>query len=408
MSPIRRAQRLLACSLIAVSLFLFLATRIASDTHAGGTGFTVSFIDVGQGDSSLLRDPAGCDILIDGGKPSAGPTVVAYLHDKGVNQIDAMIATHADSDHVGGLVNVLQTGDISVTQVLYNGRGDAASSTWNNFANAVVAKGLTLTVAHWPATYTWCAIQAQVLNPSPLEPYDNDNDASVVILAQHEGTRYLFTGDISSDVDVSITLRTTLLPIDVLKVSHHGSAYASSAAFLSLTRPRIAVISVGPNSYGHPTTETLTRLGNIGAQIYRTDQLGTLTLHDGAFYTHSIYLPMVVAPPAPMPGYNVRCVQTGGAQSGAQICASVSNATPAQNSTVTVYGRLLIHEAGQAGLPMNTAWKFKSTTSTCSGTTGGDGLASCSRQIGGATLGYTVNITVSVSGYTVATSFTPQ
>jgi beta-lactamase superfamily II metal-dependent hydrolase len=396
---VRSVLRALACSLFAAALFLLVATSVT-----GGTGFTVSFIDVGQGDAALLHDPAGCNILIDGGIPSAGPTVVDYLHRQGVSQIDAMIATHADSDHIGGLVNVLQTGDISVTQVLYNGRGDATSSTWNSFVSAVMDKGLTLTVAHWPMTYTWCAVHAQVLNPSPLEPYNNDNDASVVILAQHDATRYLFTGDISSDVDVSITLRTTALPIDVLKVSHHGSAYASSAAFLSLARPRIAVISVGPNSYGHPATETLIRLGNIGALTLRTDLAGTVTLHDGAFYTRTLYLPIVAAPPAPMPGYNMRCVQSGSAQ----MCASVSAPTPAQYASVTVYGQLLVNGVGQAAQPMNTTWKFKSTTSTCNGVTDSDGAASCSRQIGAATVGYDVNISASIGGYTATTYFTPQ
>jgi beta-lactamase superfamily II metal-dependent hydrolase len=400
MPSVRRIPRVLVCCLCAMSLFLLVATDVT-----GGAGFTVSFIDVGQGDAALLHDPAGCNVLIDGGRPSAGPTVVSYLNTQGVSQIDAMIATHADSDHIGGLIDVLQAGDISVTQVLYNGRGDASSSTWNSFVGAVVAKGLTLTVAHWPMTYTWCAIQAQVLNPSPLEPYDNDNDASVVLLAQHDATRYLFTGDISSDVDVSIIQRTTLLPIDVLKVSHHGSAYASSAAFLSLTHPRSAVISVGPNSYGHPAAETLTRLTSIGALTLRTDLSGTITLHDSVSYTHFAYLPVIAAPTTPMPGYNVRCVQNGNAQ----MCASVSAPTPGQNTSVTVYGRLLVNGTGQAGLPMSSTWKYKSTTPTCnSGITGADGVASCGRQIGAATLGYTVNITASIGGYTASTSFTPQ
>jgi competence protein ComEC len=400
MPSVRGILRALACGLFALALFLLITRGIS-----GGTGFAVSFIDVGQGDAALLHDPAGCNVLIDGGKPSAGPTVVSFLHAQGVNQINAMVATHADSDHIGGLIDVLQTNSISVTQVLYNGRGDAGSSTWNSFVNAIVAKGLTLTVAHWPLTYTWCTIQAQVLNPSPLEPFDNDNDMSVVLLAQHGATRYLFTGDISSDVDVSITQRTTALPIDVLKVSHHGSAYASSAAFLALAHPRVAVISVGPNAYGHPAPETLARLSNIGAQIKRTDLSGTITLHDSASFTHSVYLPIVAAPPAPMPGHNVRCTQSGNAQ----MCASVSAPAPSQYSSVSVYGRLLINGAAEAGLPMNSTWKYKSSTPTCnSGVSGADGVASCSRQIGAATLGYTVTITASIGGYTASTSFAPQ
>ncbi|HEY3288668.1 MAG TPA: MBL fold metallo-hydrolase, partial [Anaerolineae bacterium] len=115
-----------------------------------------SFIDVGQGDSALLQDPGGCNVLIDGGSPSKGQVVVAYLREHGVTHLDAMIATHADSDHYGGLTGVLQAADISTTEVLYNGYGSPTSSTWNAFVAAVVSRGLTLTVAGWPTAYSWC------------------------------------------------------------------------------------------------------------------------------------------------------------------------------------------------------------------------------------------------------------
>jgi beta-lactamase superfamily II metal-dependent hydrolase len=395
--------------LLALTAFLLLsATATATATaSAGGTGLTVSFIDVGQGDAALLHDSAGCNVLIDGGKPSAGPVVVAYLRAQGVSRLDTMVATHADSDHIGGLINVLQAGDISVTQVLYNGYTDT-STTWSTFAGAVVSKGLTLTVAAWPATYTWCATQAQVLNPSPSVPFNNDNDASVVIMAQHGHTRYLFTGDISSNVDTAVISRMVTPPaapppIDVLKVSHHGSAYATSPTFLSLARPKVAVISVGPNSYGHPATETLQRLGSIGALVYRTDLSGTITLGDTADYSYSAYLPVIASPPAPMPGYNVQCSQSASVQ----ICASVSDPNPVQNESVTVYGRLRVNGVGQAGQTMNAVWHYKSSTPSCSGMTGSDGVGSCSRQIGLASIGYTVTVNVSISGYAVNTSFTP-
>ncbi len=287
---------------------MLLITLFASVARAdsGGGSLTVSFIDVGQGDAILLQDSRGCNILIDGGEPSKGSTVVAYLRAAGVSKLDAMVVSHVDSDHYGGLTSVLQTSDISVTQVYYNGYGDSTSSTWNAFDAAVVAKGLTLTLASYPATYTWCSTVAQVLNPSPLVPYTNDNDASVVLLAQHGQTRYLFTGDISSEIDATVIARTTALPIDILKVSHHGSQYATSDAFLARAMPKTAVISVGPNSYGHPATETLTRLGAIGAQILRTDLSGAIVLHDtAALLTAFAYLPVAAAPAALTPDLHI-------------------------------------------------------------------------------------------------------
>lgn len=254
-----------------------------------------SFIDVGQGDSALLQDPGGCNVLIDGGSPGQGPVVVAYLRAHGVNHLDAMIATHADSDHYGGLTGVLQAGDISTTQVLYNGYGSPASTTWNTFVAAVISRGLTLTVASWPSAYSWCTMTAQALNPDPLTPFNNDNDASLVLLAQNRGARMLFTGDATSVVEPAIVSRGAVgqFPVDVLKVSHHGSKYATSSEFLSVVKPQLAVISVGVNSYGHPATETLQRLDAAGAIVYRTDISGTIVLESAGTYTNTLYMPMV-------------------------------------------------------------------------------------------------------------------
>jgi beta-lactamase superfamily II metal-dependent hydrolase len=289
-----------ACALGLSILFALLLFGTGVAATSGATAnppvhtLRVSFIDVGQGDAALLQDSSGCVVLIDGGTPSAGNTVVTYLHQQGITQVNAMIATHADSDHYGGLTRVLQSGDFSITQVLYNGRGDTGP-TWNTFVGAVVSRGLTLTVAQSPSRYTWCHINAEVLNPDPAMPASNDNDASVVLLAEHGRTRYLFTGDMTSAVDARVITRTTALPVDVLKVAHHGSANASSAAFLSIALPKVALISVGPNGYGHPATETLARLDAIGAQIYRTDLSGTITLQDSVTYTYGVYLPWVMS-----------------------------------------------------------------------------------------------------------------
>jgi len=108
--------------------------------------------------------------------------------------------------------------------------------------------------------------------------------------------------------------------------------------------------------------------------------------------------------PGPMPGVNVQCSQVGNVE----ICASVANAFPAQRTTQTVYGRLLINGAGQAGQVMNTTWHYKTTDPTCQGVTGSNGVAQCSRDIGRATVGYQVNIDVNINGYQVVTWFTPQ
>ena len=290
------STRHIALCAIRVALALALLLEVpAASAEVRNSTLRVSFIDVGQGDSALLQDDAGCNILIDGGAPSKGQVVLSYLRAQGVHRLDAMVATHADSDHYGGLTAVLTAMDISTTQVLYNGIRAISSTTWTTFEKAVISKGLTLTVAGWPASYRWCATTVQTLNPDPTLNYSEDNSASVVFLVRYGQTRYLFTGDLPDTAEAAMLARAGAgsWPVDVLKVAHHGSKYATTAAFLATVMPKVAVISVGPNSYGHPAQETLDRLAAIGALVYRTDLSGTIMLSATITYSYTLYLPVV-------------------------------------------------------------------------------------------------------------------
>jgi beta-lactamase superfamily II metal-dependent hydrolase len=269
------------------------------------TTLTVSYIDVGQGDSIWIHDSNGFDILIDGGKPSAGPTVLAYLRSHGIDDIEVMIASHPDSDHIGGLIDVLEATDIPVQQVLYSGYpGDTV--IWDDFITAVANEGITLTVAQYPYEYTWGSTMAYILNPVSGLSNPATNDASVVTLLSHGNIRFLFPGDISSTVEAVVVAHGTSVATQILKVAHHGSAYSSSASFLSAVSPHEAIISVGDNSYGHPSDDTISRLQAAGARVWRTDQWGTIiVVSNGTTYTitsstgYKVYLPLVMnsAPP---------------------------------------------------------------------------------------------------------------
>jgi hypothetical protein len=198
-------------------------------------------------------------------------------------------------------------------------------------------------------------------------------------------------------------------------------------------QPKDGIISVGPNTYGHPSDQTIVRLINAGANIWRTDLDGNIEIVDNGTtyivnpqFQNLIYLPLIMNlfPPTSTPipsstpvlstntptmvptptGSNVVC----NTYNSTQICAWVSIANPSKNSTETVYGRLLINNIGQANQTMTTTWHYKSTSSTCSGITDTEGNASCSRSIGGATSGYQVNIDVSIGGYTATTWFIPN
>lgn len=261
--------------LLALFVSAILVTFAVSGYAATNSSLQVSYIDVGQGDSALIRDAGGFDVLIDGGKTSAGPTVVAYLQEQGVDDIDVMVVSHADSDHIGGLIDVLNASDIPVESVVYSGYpGDTA--TWATFAMAVANEGITMTIAQFPQTFIWGETTAHILNPEPGLVNPETNDASVVVLLEHGNNRFLFPGDIDSSIEVDVVARGTPVAAQILKVAHHGSAYSSSEDFLSAVQPKEAVISVGDNSYGHPADETIARLLAVGARIWRTDQNGTI------------------------------------------------------------------------------------------------------------------------------------
>jgi competence protein ComEC len=286
-----------------ICLFFIIAFFIAffytsATLSAPSRELTVTFIDVGQGDAALIQDDSGFDILIDGGKTSAGSTVLAFLIEQSVDDIDIMVASHPDADHIGGLITVLHDNDIPVREVYYNGY-PGSTLTWLNFVDAVIAEGVTLTAAQFPQTYTWGLTTAHILNPVPGLVNPDTNDASVVILLIYGATRFLFTGDISSTIEATVVAHSTPIAAEILKVAHHGSAYSSSPDFLAEVSPAEAVISVGDNSYGHPAEVTLTQLLGAGARIWRTDLQGNINVtSNGMTYAisaskivHAVYLP---------------------------------------------------------------------------------------------------------------------
>jgi beta-lactamase superfamily II metal-dependent hydrolase len=244
----------------------------------------VAFIDVGQGDAILIRDGAGFDVLVDGGRKSAGEAVLAYLRLVQVDDLEALIATHADSDHIGGLIDVLGAPDIPVESAYFNGYpGD--TQTWAEFEAAVLAEGLSLTPAQYPANLAWGSAFVEVLNPEAGLVNPDQNEVSVVLLIGYAQIGVLLTADIDSSVESQLPGRTASLQAEVLKVAHHGSKYSSGEDFLAAVQPAEAVISVGPNAYGHPSPEALARLSAAKARLWRTDSVGTVTaVIDGAAY----------------------------------------------------------------------------------------------------------------------------
>ena len=397
----------------------------------------VTFIDVGQGDAAWLKTPDGWDILIDGGKEAQGPDLVSYLQGQGVTDIEVLVLSHPHADHVGGLVTVLQ--NMEVDQALTNCQ-DYSSIIYQTFKNLLVDNSIPTSCVREGDTFTWGSyISATIVYPpDPLMSGTGSdvNNNSVTLRISYDAVDFLFAGDIESEAETAILASVPILEAEVLKVAHHGSNSSSTASFLSQVDPEVAIISVGAsNPYGHPAPETLQRLGDAGVIIYRTDEDGTLVVTaDGMTYSvqgeaSHIYLPLVLktwptptftptatpmptSTPSPTPTSTPTPTPTATPIPSIQVSAWVSDPTPSQYTTVTVYGQFLVNGVGVAGVPMHTTWHYKTVTRSCDGVTDATGLAYCSRYISGATIGYTVVIDVDFTYgaqiYHTSTSFTPQ
>ncbi|HAS04570.1 MAG TPA: hypothetical protein DCR71_02240 [Dehalococcoidia bacterium] len=236
------------------------ATETITITSLSGAGtIKVHFIDVGQADAIYISLPDNNDILIDAGNPSDGPTVVNYLKNNGMDDdIELLIATHPHADHTGGLPAVYNAFEVVETI-------DSETDNYQAFNFGNTNLQILTGQASWSDT----------------------NDYSVVCRLDTGDIEFLFMGDAGFPAESALTGE---LDAEILKVGHHGSRTSTSVAFLSRVNPEVAVISVGAgNTYGHPTAETLQRLQNAGATIYRTDLNGDIVITtDGLAYNIAV------------------------------------------------------------------------------------------------------------------------
>ena len=279
---LRRSLR--AASLVALLLLLAscgLANAGTSPPPAGA--LAVSFIDVGQGDATLVQS-GGENYLIDAGRPEAGPEVVDFLRSRGVDELDGLVATHPDADHIGGLPDVLDA--FSVSTVYLSGEDDKATTTFNTFLRAVQDEGSQVVAARAGLELEWGGTDVTVLSPPPDSEgglFGESNEDSVSMVLAFGEARVLLTGDAENRGEEYMSTGRFAGPVTVLKVGHHGSNTSTTPLFLSRFRPEVAVIAVGENSYGHPTPQTLRRLKTVGAEVFRTDEDGDVivTINDG-------------------------------------------------------------------------------------------------------------------------------
>ena len=247
----------------------------------------VVFLDVGQGDATLVSTPGGRAVLIDAGLRSpyvdeGARTVLPHLERYGVGRLDVLVLTHADADHVGGAAAVLRT--VPVGRLVVNG-ADGESELWQEVLAVADSAGVPVqSVGAGDTLAVDPAVRLRVLGPSAdaaSGPAESSNDASVVLRLEHGRTRWLLTGDAEAAGERALVDRyPDHLGADVVKVGHHGSRTSSTPDLVAAAgRPAFAVVSVAArNRYGLPDEEPLGRWTATGARVLLTSREGAVWL----------------------------------------------------------------------------------------------------------------------------------
>ncbi len=254
------------------------------------TDLTIFVLDVGQGDAIAVRTPKGQWVVVDGGPRTPGydageRVVLPFLRRRGARHIAAAIVSHGDADHLGGIPAVVQAFDPGL--VLEPGQ-PLGTDLYLEYLAAVDRAGIRWRAARAGDRLVIDSVHFEVLHPTDwwLDRRVKANENSIVVRLSYGCFDAVLTGDVGAPAE-SLLVKTWARGddhIEVLKVGHHGSRGGTGAEWLDFVRPRIAVISVGRNRFGHPSPEVVARLRGRGIPIYRTDEGGTVTIRSDGRY----------------------------------------------------------------------------------------------------------------------------
>ncbi|MEG0497890.1 MAG: MBL fold metallo-hydrolase [Carnobacterium sp.] len=259
----------------AISLVLLLALFfIGIKEVTAASSVNVHFLNVGQGDAILIQTPNE-NILIDGGGKGKGPQIVNYLKKNRVTTLSAVVSTHPDADHVGGLAYVIK--NMKVNKV-YAPNISHTTVAYKDFLLAVKSKKMKIIVARQGVEIPTQAKDITLKFLGPVRAYAKSdlNNWSAVLHLKHNKKSFLFMGDAETAAENDLLAKRLITKVDVLKVGHHGSKNSTSAKFLEKALPTYSVLSVGKNGYGHPTSEVSNRLKKVRSTAYRTDRSGNI------------------------------------------------------------------------------------------------------------------------------------
>ncbi|MDP8247331.1 MAG: ComEC/Rec2 family competence protein [Candidatus Tritonobacter lacicola] len=269
------------------SLFCALLMLLAP-ACSGAEDLTVAFINVGQGDGTVIQTPSGKTIVIDAGK-GATPysswdggckAIAPYLEEHGIKKIDMVVATHPDWDHIGGIPYLLENFEIGT--VLDCGVPHT-TETYKKYLELVKKKGIKFRIAIPGQVLDWGdGVTAEVLAPEGTiekrQGAHDLNNVSIVIKLTHGDVSFMLVGDCGIEEEGTITpVYGPRLKSNILRAGHHGSDTSSGADFANLVSPEVVIISAGKrNKFGHPKRNIVDRFERMGSKIYRTDFSGNI------------------------------------------------------------------------------------------------------------------------------------
>ena len=244
------------------------------ESIGGNSPLAVHFIDVGQGDCALVL----CDghaMLIDAGDYAQGTKIQAYLKKQGVDQLDYLVLTHPDADHIGGAPVIITKFEI---EQVFMSDCNKESATYEKVLDALEYRYLKWSMP--PVGSTFSLGDAKITFVGPVKQYEDSNNSSLVLLVEHGKNCFLFTGDAEEEAEEDLNDSWDRnRSVDVLKVAHHGSKTSTDKAFLDRIKPDYAVISCGEgNPYGFPHAQPLNYLREHGVEVFRTDEQGSIVV----------------------------------------------------------------------------------------------------------------------------------
>ena len=257
---------------------------IQNEKHGEPGELDMHFIDVGQGDATLIT----CDgeaMLVDAGDNNKGTAVQLYLEKQNVDALKYIVGTHPDADHIGGLDVIITKFDITSGEV-WMPDVDNDTRTYEDVVDAITYRGYSRVAPGVGDTYSLGSAKITVLGPTHVS--SESNDSSIVLSMAHGKNRFLLMADATEDEEKDIldgvkglqrksaSKENSKLQANVIKIGHHGSKYSTSQEFLDEVNPSYAVISVGENAYGHPSADCLNKLRTKGVKLFRTDEQGSI------------------------------------------------------------------------------------------------------------------------------------